>query len=106
MITKKITGFVCLMIFCLMIASSLIAAEVRIYKETVKVPVSGDEYTALQAAKQKAKEQALARYIQEVFPGHSEKLNLGGDDQYIDDVKVLETSVGGLFSKNISKKVK
>lgn len=90
------------MICCLLITSSLMAAEVRTYKETVKVPVSGDEYTALQTAKQKAKEQALARYVQENHQGSSEKLNLGGADQYIDDLKVLETSMGGLFSKEMT----
>jgi hypothetical protein len=78
------------------------AGEIRIYKETVKVPVAGDEFTALQAVKQKAKEQALTRYIQEVYPGQSEKMNLGGDDKYIDDLKVLDTSVGGLFSKEMT----
>jgi hypothetical protein len=103
MIARRISVPVLLMLVCFLItSSSLMAAEVRIYKETVKVPASGDEYTALQAAKQKAKEQALAHFIKDMYPGQSEKLNLGGDDQYIDDVKVLETSVGGLFSKEMT----
>ncbi len=100
--TRKLSGRISLIIICLMFASTLMAAEIRSYKETVKVQVSGDEYSALQAAKQKAKEQALARFVQEVYPGQSEKLNLGGDDRFIEDLKVLETNVGGLFSKEMT----
>ena len=55
MIAERISIRICLILLYLFIASSLMAAEVRIYKETVKVPASGDEYSALQAAKQKQK---------------------------------------------------
>lgn len=101
-ISGSIAGSIVLIILCLFFASSLMAGEIRTYKETVKVSVSGDEFTALQAAKQKAKEQALIRYIQEAYPGKSESLNLGGDDRYIDDLKVLENSVGGILSKEMT----
>lgn len=102
MIARRILHFIILMSFCLFMVSSVSAAEIRIYKETVRVPVSGDEYATLQAAKQKAKEQALQSYIREVCPGKAEKINLGGDDRFIDDLKVLETSIGGLFSREMT----
>lgn len=81
---------------------ALQAGETRIYTERVTVPVSGgDEYAALVKAKQKAKEQALERYVQDVYKDRSETLNLGGEDKYIADIKVLDSKVSGFFSKDL-----
>lgn len=100
---RKITAVLNLIIFLtLMFPVCLLAGEVRTYKEMVRLPITDDEYAAMQSAKQKAKEQALVRYVGEVYPGQSEKLNLGGDDKYIDDIKVLDSKVGGVFTKELT----
>ena len=106
MASKRALGIFFVVVLSLFLSTTLFAGEVRTYKEKVKVPASGDEFSALQAAKQKAKEQALQKYVGEVYPGKSEKMNLGGDDRFIDDIKILESNVGGLFSKEMEAVVR
>lgn len=83
------------------------AGETRGYTEEVTVPVSGgDEHTALVRAKGKAKEQALKAYVQDVYGNLSETPDLGGDDKYIADIKVLESKASGFFSKELKASIR
>jgi len=80
------------------------AAETRTYTETVTVKVDDDEYTALNKAKERAREQALRSYLNDVYKERSATLNLTGDDRYIQDLEVVESKVGGVFSKELTAK--
>ena len=84
----------------------LAAAEVRTYTETVVVKVDDDEYTARKKAEQRAREQALEHYLRDVYPDRAATLNLTGDEKYIRDLEILESSVSGMFSKELKAKVK
>lgn len=99
-------------ILLIMIALGLIlipllaAAEVRTYTETVVVKVDDDEYTARKKAEQRAREQALEHYLRDVYPDRAATLNLTGDEQYIRDLEILDSSISGIFSKELKAKVK
>lgn len=83
------------------------AGETRNYTERVTVSMAGgDEYGALVKAKQKAKEQALRSYVEDVYKDRSATLDLGGDDKYITDIKVLESKVGGFISKELTASIR
>jgi hypothetical protein len=81
-------------------------AESRTYTETVTVKVDDDEYTALNKAKERASEQALHNYLNEVYKERSATLNLSGDDKYIQDLEVVESKVDGMFSKELTAKIR
>lgn len=98
--------FILLGLIAVLMPAAPAAAETRNYMETVTVPVSGDEYSALVAAKQKAKEQGLANYVKEVYSDRTETLNLGGEDKYISDLKVLSSKVGGFISKELTATIR
>jgi len=82
------------------------AAETRTYTEMVTVKVEGDEYTALNKARERAKDQALRSYLNDVYKDRSATLNLTGDDKYIQDLEVLESSIGGMFTKELKAKIR
>lgn len=84
----------------------LAAAEVRTYTEIVTIKVDDDEYTARKKAEQRAREQALEHYLRDVYPDRAATLNLTGDEKYIKDLEILESSVSGMFSKELKAKVK
>lgn len=84
----------------------LAAAEVRTYTEVVTVKVDDDEYTAKKKAEQRAREQALEHYLRDVYPDRSSTLNLTGDEKYIKDLEILESSVDGVFSKELRAKIR
>ena len=81
-------------------------AESRTYTEMVKVAVEGDEYTALNKAKERAKEQALKNYLNDVYKDRSTTLNLTWDDRFIQDLEVVESKTSGLFSKALTAKIR
>jgi len=82
------------------------AAETRTYTEIVKIAIESDEYTALNKAKERAREQALRSYLNDVYKERSATLNLSGDEKYIRDLDVLETKTEGMFSKELVAKIK
>ncbi len=84
----------------------LAAAEVRTYTEIVTVKVDDDEYTARKKAEQRGREQALEHYLRDVYPDRAATLNLTGDEKYIKDLEILESSVSGMFSKELNAKIK
>lgn len=84
----------------------LAAAEVRTYTEIVTVKVDDDEYTARKKAEQRAREQALEHYLRDVYPDRSATMNLTGDEKYIKDLEILESSVSGVFGKELKAKIK
>lgn len=90
----------------LILVPLLAAAEVRTYTETVVVKVDDDEYTARKKAEQRAREQALEHYLRDVYPDRAATLNLTGDEKYIRDLEILDSSVSGMFSKELKAKVK
>lgn len=90
----------------LMLLPLLAAAEVRTYTEMVTVTVDNDEYTARKKAEQRAGEQALEHYLRDVYPDRSATLNLSGDEQFINDLEIVESNVSGIFSKELQAKVK
>ena len=90
----------------LLLIPVLAAAEVRTYTEMVTVKVEDDEYAALNKAKERAKEQALRSYLNDVYKDRSATLNLTGDDKYFQDLEVVESNVGGMFSKELTAKIK
>jgi hypothetical protein len=85
---------------------ALATAETRTYTEKVTVKVDDDEYTALGKAKEKAREQALRNYLNDVYKDRSATLNLTGDENYIQDLEVVESSATGLFSKELTAKIR
>ncbi len=99
-------------LFLLLIALGLImtpllaAAEVRTYTEIVTIKVEDDEYTARKKAEQRAREQALEHYLRDVYPDRAATLNLTGDEKYIKDLEILESSVEGVFGKELKAKVR
>jgi hypothetical protein len=90
----------------LVLVPLLAAAEVRTYTEIVTIKVDDDEYTARKKAEQRAREQALEHYLRDVYPDRAATLNLTGDEKYIKDLEILESSVSGMFSKELKAKVK
>ena len=90
----------------LILVPLLAAAEVRTYTEMVTVKVEDDEYTARKKAEQRAREQALEHYLRDVYPDRAATLNLTGDEQYIRDLEILESSVSGVFTKELKAKVR
>jgi hypothetical protein len=90
----------------LVILPLLAGAEVRTYTEIVTVKVEDDEYTARKKAEQRGREQALEHYLRDVYPDRAATLNLTGDEKYIKDLELLESSVSGLFSKELKAKIK
>lgn len=97
-------------IILLMVALGLLlipiiaAAESRTYTEIVTVKVEEDEYSALNKAKEKGREQALRSYLNDVYKDRSSTLNLTGDEKYIQDMEVIESKVEGMFSKELKVK--
>lgn len=89
-------------LFC----AGFVSAETRTYTEIVTVKMEDDEYSALNKAKEKGKEQALRSYLNDVYKDRSATLNLTGDDKYIQDLEVLESNVEGMFSKELKAKIK
>jgi len=90
----------------LILVPLLAAAEVRTYTEMVTVAVDDDEYTARKKAEQRAREQALEHYLRDVYPDRAATLNLTGDEQYIRDLEILESTVSGFFGKELQAKIK
>lgn len=84
----------------------LAGAEVRTYTEIVTIKVDDDEYTARKKAEQRGREQALEHYLRDVYPDRAATLNLTGDEKYIKDLEILESSVSGLFSKELKAKIR
>ena len=82
------------------------AGEVRTYTEIVTVKVEDDEYSALNKAKQRAREQALEHYLRDVYPDRAATLNLTGDEKYIKDLEILESNVSGMFGKELKAKAR
>ncbi len=89
-----------------MMLPALALAESRTYTEMVTVKVEDDEYSALNKAKERAREQALRSYLNDVYKDRAATLNLTGDDKYIQDMEVVESKVGGLFTKELTAKIK
>lgn len=81
-------------------------AETRTYTEMVTVKIESDEYTALNKAKERAREQALRSYLNDVYKERAATLNLSGDEKYIQDLEVVETKTEGMFSKELIAKIK
>lgn len=90
----------------LVLAPLLALAEVRTYTEMVTVKVDDDEYTALNKAKERAREQALQHYLNDVYKDRSSTLNLTGDDKYVQDLEVVESNVSGWGSKELKAKIR
>lgn len=95
-----------LVVFGLMLVPLIAAAEVRTYTEIVSVKVDDDEYTAKKKAEQRAREQALEHYLRDVYPDRSATMNLTGDEKYIKDLEILESSVEGVFGKELKAKIR
>jgi hypothetical protein len=89
-----------------MMLPALALAETRTYTEMVTIKVEDDDYSALNKAKERAKEQALRSYLNDVYKDRASTLNLTGDDKYIQDLEVLESKVGGMFTKELTAKIK
>jgi len=98
------------MMMCMLVAMFALAgmayAETRTYTEMVTVKVDDDEYAALNKAKERAREQALRSYLNDVYKDRSSTLNLTGDDKFVQDMEVVESKVGGMFSKELTAKIK
>ncbi len=77
------------------------AAENRSYLETITVTVDDDNSSALNKAKELANEQALHKYLAEVYGDRASTVNLNGDGKYIDKMEQLESSTSGVFSKEL-----
>ncbi len=91
---------------CLLVLPVLASAEVRTYTEIVTVRIDDDEYTARKKAEQRAREQALEHYLRDVYPDRAATLNLTGDEKYIKDLEILESSTEGMFSKELKAKIR
>lgn len=90
----------------LILAPGLALAETRTYTEMVTVKVQDDEYSALNKAKERAREQALRDYLNDVYKDRAATPDLTGDDRYIQDLEVVESKVEGLFSKDLTAKIR
>lgn len=88
----------------LMLVPLIAAAETRTYTETVTVPVGDDEYSALNKAKERGREQALRSYLNDVYKDRAATLNLTGDEKFIQDMEQLESNTSGMFSKELKVK--
>lgn len=100
-------GFILFLVSTLFIATAQFAvAETRTYTEMVTIKIDSDEYTALNKAKERAREQALRSYLNDVYKERSATLNLSGDEKYIRDLEVLESKTDGMFSKELIAKIK
>lgn len=97
--------FICITL-AVMLLPILAQAETRTYTEKVTVKVEDDEYSALNKAKERAREQALRSYLNDVYKDRAATLNLTGDERYIKDLEVIDSSVGGVFSKELTAKIK
>ena len=87
-----------------MLVPLIASAETRTYTETVTVKVEDDEYSALNKAKERAREQALRSYLNDVYKERSSTLNLTGDEKFIQDMEQLESSTSGMFAKELKVK--
>lgn len=101
---KRIALF--LAAYAVLILPSLSLAETRTYTETVTVNVEEDEYSALNKAKNRAREQALRSYVNDVYKDRSADLNITAEDKYIQDLEVLESGVSGIFSKDLQARIR
>ncbi|MBI2353922.1 MAG: hypothetical protein HYV06_02640 [Deltaproteobacteria bacterium] len=90
----------------LILTPLMAAAESRTYTEMVTVKVEDDEYSALNKAKERAREQALQHYLNDVYKDRAATLNLTGDDRYIQDLEVVESKVSGWASKELQAKIR
>lgn len=90
----------------LLLLPPLAAAESRSYTETVVVAVGDDEYGALNRARERAGEQALLRYLDDVYRERSATLNMTGEESFIKDLEVLESSVSGVFSRELRARIR
>ena len=88
----------------LMLVPLIATAETRTYTETVTVKVVDDEYSALNKAKERAREQALRSYLNDVYKDRAATLNLTGDEKFIQDMEQLESSTSGMFDKELKAK--
>ena len=95
-----------MVLLAVLLVPMLAAAETRTYTEKVTVKVEDDEFTALKMAKTKALEQALADYVNDVYPDRSGTLNLTGDDKFVKDMEVLESNVTGWVGKELTARIK
>ncbi|HEY3308602.1 MAG TPA: hypothetical protein VGJ93_09110 [Desulfuromonadaceae bacterium] len=102
---KKLQSILFILLAVLLI-TAVAYAETRTYTEIVTVKIEDDEYNALNKAKEQAKEQALRSYLNDVYKDRSTTLNLTGDDRYIQDLEVIESSVSGTFAKELKAKIK
>lgn len=103
---KRLLSILFLVAATIMIFTGIAAAESRTYTEVVTVNVESDEYTALNKAKERAREQALRSYLNDVYKERSATLNLIGDDRYIQDMEVLSSKIGGFFSTELTAKIR
>lgn len=90
----------------LILVPLLAAAESRTYTEMVTVTVEDDEYSALNKAKERAREQALRSYLNDVYKDRAATLNLTGDDKYIQDMEIVESNISGWGTKELKAKIK
>lgn len=97
-----------LLLFALAVLSPFVglAATARTYTETVVVKVTDDEYFALNKAKERAKEQAFRKYLDEAYKDRTSTPDLSGEAKYIQNVEVVESSVSGMFSKELTAKIR
>lgn len=98
--------FLLLLCTILPVSARYALAETRTYTEMVTISIESDEYTALNKAKERAREQALRSYMNDVYKERSATLNLSGDEKYIRDLEVIETKTEGMFSKDLIAKIK
>lgn len=105
---RKVILGICFGLFLALIFGVAVAgaAETRGYTEKVTVPIADDEYSALVSAKRKAQEQALLRYVKDVYKNRDDIPDLGGDEKYIADLEVLESQTSGVFSKELTARIR
>ncbi len=92
------------MVLGMMLVPLIAVAETRTYTETVTVKVGDDEYSALNKAKERGREQALRSYLNDVYKDRAATLNLTGDEKFIQDMEQLESSTSGMFGKELKVK--
>ena len=93
-------------LLALLLMTAAAYAETRTYTEIVTIKVEDDETSAFNKAKDIAKEQALRSYLNQVYKGGSTTLNLTGEDRFVKDLEVVESSVSGTFAKELKVKIK
>ena len=99
---KRIILF--MVVLGMMLVPLIATAETRTYTETVTVKIVDDEYSALNKAKERAREQALRSYLNDVYKDRAATLNLTGDEKFIQDMEQLESSTSGMFDKELKAK--